>query len=321
VSSFDVVVLGGGGGGSTFLQSAHEHHPDVRMLAVVGTADSGGSSGKLRNKYPGMVPPGDLMKCLAATTSDPAFSKEALLVRNENGDSKGNLLFVELFKEWGNAIAVHKLKEKLGSATPVLTLTDGPTDLVARYSGHEVQGEIHTVELTIDPSVDAWDARMSCELYIAGTKEEAVVSDKARQALLEAQSVVIAPMHTLATGLPLFRPLVGLSDTEKQVIGAKMTMVLGSENPRSLKGFTAADHIRIVTAISGIHPAKIALSMRGHIDIGNLPADVELVDIGEVVHNHNIDASDPLAHDKPATRHHDTYASPVITQPRGRTIQ
>src|SRR5262245_44730483 len=80
-----VVTIGGGTGLSVLLQGLRtalfpsrsrrsaERNRD-RLTAVVTVADDGGSSGRLRRAY-GMIPPGDIRKCLLALSDgDPTLA-------------------------------------------------------------------------------------------------------------------------------------------------------------------------------------------------------------------------------------------------------
>ena len=58
------VVVIGGGTGSFIVLSALRDYP-VRLSSIVSMADSGGSTGKLRDQY-GVLPPGDIRRSLVA---------------------------------------------------------------------------------------------------------------------------------------------------------------------------------------------------------------------------------------------------------------
>ena len=62
-----IVVLGGGTGLFTALSGLRRH--DVELTAVVTMADSGGSSGRLRDEF-GSLPAGDVRRCLVALAAD-----------------------------------------------------------------------------------------------------------------------------------------------------------------------------------------------------------------------------------------------------------
>lgn len=68
-----VVALGGGHGLSTLLSGLKLFTDNI--TAIVGVADDGGSSGRLRREF-GILPPGDIRRCLAALAeAEPLMTK------------------------------------------------------------------------------------------------------------------------------------------------------------------------------------------------------------------------------------------------------
>src|SRR5947209_19568144 len=95
-----IVVLGGGTGLFTALTGLRRH--DVDLTAIVTMADSGGSSGRLRDEF-GSLPAGDVRRCLVALAADDAVG---MLLRQ---------LFEYRF-ERGNGLAGHSLDNLLLTA-------------------------------------------------------------------------------------------------------------------------------------------------------------------------------------------------------------
>src|SRR5512139_1950390 len=62
-----IVVVGGGTGTFTVLRGLKQYPLDI--TAVVSTFDSGGSTGILRDEF-GMLPSGDMRRCLVALAPD-----------------------------------------------------------------------------------------------------------------------------------------------------------------------------------------------------------------------------------------------------------
>ena len=62
-----LVTIGGGTGQSLLLEHL-KHHP-VDITAIVSMVDNGGSTGILRKQL-GVMPPGDLRRCIAALAPD-----------------------------------------------------------------------------------------------------------------------------------------------------------------------------------------------------------------------------------------------------------
>ncbi len=62
-----LAVLGGGTGSFSILSGLRDHPVD--LSSIVTMMDSGGDSGVLRDTY-GVLPPGDLRRCLVALSED-----------------------------------------------------------------------------------------------------------------------------------------------------------------------------------------------------------------------------------------------------------
>lgn len=64
-----IVTLGGGTGQFHLLEGLRELNNNTKITAVAGNWDSGGSSGRLRTEL-GVLPPGDVRRCLLALMKD-----------------------------------------------------------------------------------------------------------------------------------------------------------------------------------------------------------------------------------------------------------
>src|SRR3989344_890171 len=102
-----IVVVGGGTGSFTLLRGLKQHPVDI--TAIVTMFDSGGSSGLLRDEF-GVLPPGDVRRCLVALSegSREEMLRELFNYRfDKNGSLKGhsfgNLLITALTHITGNA--------------------------------------------------------------------------------------------------------------------------------------------------------------------------------------------------------------------------
>jgi uncharacterized cofD-like protein len=98
-----VVVIGGGTGNFTVLTGLKEYNVD--LTAVVSMADSGGSTGVLRDEL-GVLPPGDVRQCLVALSNSSHLMRNLMNYRFENGNleghSFGNLFLSALEKVTGS---------------------------------------------------------------------------------------------------------------------------------------------------------------------------------------------------------------------------
>src|SRR3989344_2817378 len=83
-----IVAIGGGHGLSYLLLGLKEYSSNI--TAVVTVADSGGSSGRLREEF-NIVAPGDIRNCLVALADAPALMGELFQFRfSESSQLKGH---------------------------------------------------------------------------------------------------------------------------------------------------------------------------------------------------------------------------------------
>ncbi|MFM7211459.1 MAG: uridine diphosphate-N-acetylglucosamine-binding protein YvcK [Actinomycetota bacterium] len=161
-----IVALGGGHGLSATLRALRTL--DIEPIAVVGTGDDGGSSGRLR-EHLGVPPPGDLRMALVALVGDGSGS--ALWPRvlqhrfggtgDVEGHALGNLLLVALWEETGDIVAgldrLGRVLEARGrvlpnSIDPVVVAArvrtdDGVVDVVGQARLTATRGEIESLRL------------------------------------------------------------------------------------------------------------------------------------------------------------------------------
>ncbi len=95
----NIVVIGGGTGTFTALTGLKKY--PFNLTAIVTMTDSGGSTGMLRDEL-GVLPPGDVMRCLVALSTQDKLMRSLMDYRFDNGTLKGhrfgNLLLSALEK-------------------------------------------------------------------------------------------------------------------------------------------------------------------------------------------------------------------------------
>lgn len=186
------VVTIGGGSGQFVLLSALKQIPDISITAIVSMSDSGGSTGMLRDEY-GVLPPGDILKCLIALSPyrDARDILQARFTKHEklNGHNAGNLLLTFLSERTGGdfASAVDALGEILkveGSVVPV-TL-DKHTLGVELESGERIYGEA-----LIDVPRGERKAKI-VDAFLVPHNGSLSVNEHALRALREADVIVVS---------------------------------------------------------------------------------------------------------------------------------
>ena len=191
----NVVVIGGGTGTHTVLRGLKRYQKRVNLSAIVTMADSGGSTGRLRDEF-GYLPVGDVRMALVALASDIDHHEELLrelfLYRFDRGQGLsghnfGNLLLVALTDILGSEeeaiVAAARVLRVHGNVVPVTT---EKVDLVATYAdGVEIKGE-HDID---EPEPSRHHARIT-KLAITPA---AHINPKAEEALLQADLIILGP--------------------------------------------------------------------------------------------------------------------------------
>jgi len=141
------IVTIGGGSGQFILLSGLRDLEDIHTTAIVSMVDSGGSTGRLRDEL-GILPPGDILKCILALSPYREACRSILLKRFKKdhrltGHSAGNMLLTMLSKYTGDFPAgVAALGEILEVDDTILPVTLDRATLVAELmDGKKIYGE------------------------------------------------------------------------------------------------------------------------------------------------------------------------------------
>jgi uncharacterized cofD-like protein len=142
----NIVTIGGGSGQFIFLSGLRDIE-NIEVTAIVSMVDSGGSTGRLRDEL-GILPPGDILKCILALSPYQNACRSILLKRFQKdrrlaGHSAGNMLLTMLSRYTGNFPAgVTALAEILDVDGTILPVTIDRATLVAELtSGQRIYGE------------------------------------------------------------------------------------------------------------------------------------------------------------------------------------
>lgn len=231
-----VVVIGGGTGTSILLRGLKEY--PLALFAIVTTADTGGSSGKLRRET-GMTPPGDIRQCLVALNEgnhpfvvnfNARFKKGELA-----GHAFGNLFLALLWQRLGDMQKVVDEAERiLGATNHVIPVTLEPTNLVARLkNGTSVSTETKIIRVK-----QLGKKLKKLELL----PRNATVNPRAKQVIRDADFIIVGPGNLYASLTPplLVNGMVAAIARSK----AKKIFVANLMNqPNLTDGFSVRDYL------------------------------------------------------------------------------
>lgn len=261
-----VVVIGGGNSSAIVLVALKRYLKKYNISAVISMADSGGSSGKLRQEF-STLPPGDIMRAvLALSVFDypilkdifytPRFKETGKLVSH----NFGNLFLTLCAKYCGNFMfALDAFSQSVRAQGNVYPATLQPTDLVAEL----YNGKIIRTEAFIDvPSYNrGWKIKKvwlepKCRAYTPAVS-----------AIKKADYIVFAP-GSLYTSLVAALLPVGVKNAIKKS-KAKLVYVPGSAyrtdgetGPECLSGF--------VTELEKYLPRSLdVIIFNSHIPVGS----------------------------------------------------
>jgi uncharacterized cofD-like protein len=190
-----IVVIGGGTGTHTVLRGLKKFSHQIDITAIVTMADSGGSTGRLRDEF-GQLPVGDARMALVALASDTNIEDELLrklfLYRFDKGEGLsghnfGNLLLTALTDILGSSseaiMATSRILRISGEVVPVTT---DNAHLVATYDN----GEIVCGEHQIDEPLPHLHESKITSLHL---EPKASANKKAIDAIISADLVILGP--------------------------------------------------------------------------------------------------------------------------------
>lgn len=180
-----IVTIGGGTGLSHLIFGLKEYSANI--TAIVTVADSGGSSGRLREEF-NIVAPGDIRNCLVALSDSPALMGELMQFRFSKdselkGHNFGNLFLTAMVQLTDGDFerAVKETSKILAIRGKVVPSTVNNIHLVAEYAdGSTTKGEdkipnpdvaikrIHLTEEDATPTKDALKAIEDADIVILG---------------------------------------------------------------------------------------------------------------------------------------------------------
>jgi uncharacterized cofD-like protein len=193
--NLNLVLIGGGTGSFTLLQSLKLVSANV--TALVNMADSGGSTGQLRDEL-GVLPPGDIRQCLVALSEAPLELRDLFSYRfpadsSLAGHSFGNL-FLSAVERMNDSFddAVRMAGDVLRISGQVVPITLDNCQLTMQVDSQTIVGEWE-VSKTVLPAHEHPNVSLS---------PRARLHPKASKALKQADLIIIAPGNLYASLAP-----------------------------------------------------------------------------------------------------------------------
>lgn len=233
-----IVVIGGGTGSFTVLNGLKNQ--GYKLTALVNMVDDGGSTGQLRDEY-GVLPPGDVRQCLVALSNAPLPLRELFNFRFP-GDSKlgghsfGNLFLSSVEMMTDNFLEAIKLASEVldirGSVVPV---TIEKCELIMKVGKKEIVGEA---------AINAQNLKRG-EKPSLSLRPEAKITPEAKQAIADADLIVIAPGNLYCSILPSLI-VDGMSDN-LQLAKAPIVFITNLVNkPNNTLDYRVSDYVDTV---------------------------------------------------------------------------
>ena len=202
-----IVTFGGKTGHFQLLNGLKKYNDTALITAVVGTWDSGGSSGILRSEL-GVLPPGDIRACLLALMEDEGQQKIAQRLFDDRlkevtgpmkGHSLGNLIGVRLdhiFHGQDRGTDAERALFRIRSQVLPATLTD--LNLVGMTKkGNEIDGEANIDSRKEKPGFEPKDRIMRIYFTTRADSNPRVID-----AIKKANKIVFAPGDLYTSVLP-----------------------------------------------------------------------------------------------------------------------
>jgi uncharacterized cofD-like protein len=272
-----VTVIGGGTGSFNILKGLALYR-DLHIRSIVTMMDSGGDSGRLRDEF-GVLPPGDIRRCLVALSEETELMRELFSFRFADRPLEdrqfGNLFFLALTRILGSEkLAVEAIGNILKIRGHVMAVTWDDAHICAELeNGVTVRGEAAIDSRAHDASVPVK------RVYL---EPAARANPEAVAAIEGSDSVILAPgslftstiANLLVDGIPQ-----AIARTRARLIYVVNLMTRHGETDN----YAASDHVAQIARYAGRIPDAVL------VHAGEVPAEVAARYEAEKAHHVVID--------------------------------
>lgn len=217
-----IVTIGGGSGQSVLLTGLRDVD-EIEITALVSMADNGGSTGRLRDEL-GVLPPGDILKCVLALSKNREYARKLLLRRfgkheRLKGHNAGNMLLTMLSQYLDDLPAgVDALREILESSGRVLPITTDKVTLGAELE----DGSFLFGESLIDLPKDKNRKGIKRVFLVPHSNNESVnAHSPAIEAIEQADFLIIGPGDLYTSIIPNFL----VSGVKEAIVSARARVI------------------------------------------------------------------------------------------------
>jgi uncharacterized cofD-like protein len=251
MTSRAVTVIGGGTGSFNVLKGLRLYQ-DLDIRSIVTMMDSGGDSGRLRDEF-GVLPPGDIRRCLIALSDESELMRDLFSFRFAEGPLEdrqfGNLIFIALTRLLGSQKeAIEAIGGILKIRGRVIAVTWDDAHIHAELeNGEVVRGEAHIDVPRHDASVP-----------IRGVKLEppAQANPEAIAAILDSDFVIFAPGNLYTSTIPNLL-VSGIPEALQRTKARLLYVVNLMSRFGETDGYTAADHVAQIARYGGRRPEAV----------------------------------------------------------------
>lgn len=247
----NVVVIGGGTGLYTILSGLKNYTRN--LTAVVAMSDMGDPkkycTPRLRSEF-GILPPGDIRKCLVALSDDKSLMSDLLQYKFDEGKqlkghSVGNLLLTALVK-----INKGDFEKAVNDASKILTIRGKvlPVSIDNVHLCAELEnGKIIKQEQNVECCAKKYKSPIK-RLFL---EPKAVITKKTNEAIKKADMIVLGPGSLYTSILPNLI-VSGVKDAIKKS-RAKIVYVCNvMTKPGETDNYTAYDHVKKIVEYLGV---------------------------------------------------------------------
>ena len=279
-----MVVIGGGTGSFNIL-SGLRSIPVVNLQSIVTMMDSGGDSGVLRDAY-GVLPPGDLRRCLVALSEESELLRDLFSFRFTEspltGRNFGNLFILALTRALGSEQrAVNAMGKILKIRGRVLPVTWEHSHLVAELENNElIHGEANIDGRGgSDSLLPPHDPNIPIRrVYL---EPPAKANPEAVDAILKADFIVIAPGDVFSSIVPNLL-VAGIPEAIQNASAPLICILNLMTKHGETDGWSASRHVSEIAKFAGRLPNTLLIH-KGSVPRGPLARyDAESAQLVEI---------------------------------------